>query len=163
MNRLFITVCFAIGLTGPALAAEPMANSLLESRFPDLKGKPQAIAQWKGKPLIINFWASWCGPCRAEMPEFVEQQRKYAGKVQFVGIAFDEPQFVKPFVQSLRINYPILIAPPEAMPLMKQEGNRVGGLPFTVIYNAKGEKVAAEAGLLKKEKLQTYLEGLTSP
>jgi thiol-disulfide isomerase/thioredoxin len=136
-------------------------SAIFSAQLPDLKTKPQRISQWKGKPLIINFWATWCGPCREEIPEFIALQKQYSGKVQFLGIAIDEVKDVAIFAQQYGINYPSLIGEANAMELMRKEGNQLGGLPFTAIYNAKGERIAIELGRLKKEKLENYLKELT--
>ncbi|MFC7419736.1 TlpA family protein disulfide reductase [Iodobacter arcticus] len=136
-------------------------TAIFSAQLPDLKNKIQAISQWKGKPMIVNFWATWCGPCREEIPEFIALQKQYAGKVQFIGIAIDEQKDVAAFSKQYGINYPILIGEANAMELMRKEGNQLGGLPFTAIYNAKGERIAIELGRLKKEKLENYLKELT--
>jgi len=155
MKQLILAVSL-IAASQIAQAADFMAAS-----FPDLAGKPQAIKQWQGKPLVINYWATWCGPCRQEMPELVELQKKYQGKVQFVGIAIDEVQPVSVFVKQYKVNFPILIGGNSAMELMRAQGNVQGGLPFTVIYDAKGNQIAKELGRLSKEKLDGQLKALT--
>jgi thiol-disulfide isomerase/thioredoxin len=136
-------------------------TAIFSAQLPDLQNKTQAFVQWKGKPLIINFWATWCGPCREEIPEFIALQKQYAGKVRFIGVAIDELKDVSAFSKQYGINYPILFGEANAMELMRKEGNQLGGLPFTAIYNAKGERVAIELGRLKKEKLESYLKDLT--
>ncbi len=136
-------------------------SAIFSAQLPDLQSKSQRFSQWQGKPLIINFWATWCGPCREEIPEFIALQKQYSGKVQFVGIAIDEVKDVAAFAKQYAINYPTLIGEANAMELMRKEGNQLGGLPFTAIYNAKGERIAIELGRLKKEKLENYLKELT--
>jgi thiol-disulfide isomerase/thioredoxin len=135
--------------------------AIFSAQLPDLQNKPQKFSQWQGKPLIINFWATWCSPCREEIPEFIALQKEYSGKVRFVGIAIDEVKDVAAFAKQYGINYPTLIGEANAMELMRKEGNKLGGLPFTAIYNAKGERIAIELGRLKKEKLENYLKELT--
>lgn len=135
--------------------------SIFSAQLPDLQNKAQPFSQWKGKPLIINFWATWCSPCREEIPEFIAFQKQYAGKVSFVGVAIDEAKDVAVFAKKYGINYPTLTGDANAMELMRKEGNKLGGLPFTAIYNAKGEQVAIELGRLKKEKLADYLKDLS--
>ncbi|AZN36892.1 TlpA family protein disulfide reductase [Iodobacter ciconiae] len=136
-------------------------SAIFSAQLPDLQNKIQALSQWKGKPLIINFWATWCGPCREEIPEFIALQKQYAGKAQFIGIAIDEQKDIAAFAKQYGINYPTLFGDANAMELMRKEGNQLGGLPFTAIYNAKGERIAIELGRLKKEKLENYLKNLT--
>lgn len=138
-----------------AQAADFMAAS-----FPDLAGKPQAVKQWQGKPLVVNYWATWCGPCRQEMPELVELQKKYQGKVQFIGIAIDEVAPVSTFIKQYKVNFPTLIGSNSAMEMMRAQGNMQGGLPFTVIYDAKGKQVFKALGRIHKEKLDDQLKAL---
>ncbi|MEH6458395.1 TlpA family protein disulfide reductase [Chitinimonas sp. JJ19] len=142
------------------LPAQAGAAGLWQSGFNDLQGKPQAFAQWRGKPLVVNFWATWCAPCREEMPEFVATQKKLGDKVRFVGLAIDNPADVQKFVKEFGINYPVLVGEQAALELMRAEGNKVGALPFTAIYDSKGKRVAAHAGRLDQAKLDAYLKPL---
>jgi thiol-disulfide isomerase/thioredoxin len=93
---------------------------LLGITLPDPDGKDQAIAQWKGKILVVNFWATWCAPCREEMPMFMRLQEAQRGKgVQFVGIAVDNVDKVRQYASDLKLNYPTLIGGFGAMELSK--------------------------------------------
>lgn len=134
------------------------APTLWQASFKDLQGKPQAFSQWRGKPLVVNFWAAWCGPCRDEIPDFVAAQKSLGSKVRFVGLAIDNPVDVQKFVKEFGIDYPILVGDQDAMELMRAEGNRLGALPFTVIYDPAGHKVAVRAGRLDKAQLDSYLQ-----
>ena len=154
MKKLILAVSL-IAASQFAQAAEFMAAS-----FPDLAGKPQAMKQWQGKPIVVNYWATWCGPCRQEMPELVELQKKYQGKIQFVGIAIDEVKPVSVFVKQYKVNFPTLIGGNSAMEMMRAQGNVQGGLPFTVIYDAQGKLVFKELGRMHKEKLDDQLKKL---
>ena len=142
----------------PAVAAA--APGLWQSSFADLQGKPQAFQQWRGKPLVVNFWATWCAPCREEIPEFIATQHAHGDKVRFVGLAIDNPNDVAKFVTEFKIDYPVLTGEQEALELMRTEGNRLGALPFTLIYDARGNKVATHAGRLDQAKLDNYLKPL---
>src|SRR6185295_19479712 len=85
-------------------------QALLETPLIDLQGGTKAIATWRGKVLVINFWATWCAPCREEIPEFVRIQARLGARgLQLVGIAIDQPQQVEEFAREFRINYPLLI------------------------------------------------------
>jgi thiol-disulfide isomerase/thioredoxin len=136
------------------------AADFMSATLPDLAGKPQAMKQWQGKPLVVNYWATWCGPCRQEMPELVELQKKYQGKIQFIGIAIDEVKPVTVFVKQYKVNFPTLIGGNSAMDMMRAQGNVQGGLPFTVIYDAKGKQVFKELGRIHKDKLDGQLKAL---
>ena len=86
------------------------AGALFGVALPDTSDREQSIGQWKGKVVIVNFWATWCVPCREEMPEFVKAQREFGGRgLQFVGIAVDDPAKVREFATELGLNYPALI------------------------------------------------------
>lgn len=137
------------------------APTVWQSKFNDLQGKSQTLAQWRGKPLVLNFWATWCAPCREEMPEFVATKKSLGDKVSFVGLAIDNPADVQKFVTELGIDYPVLVGEQSALELMRAEGNNIGALPFTLIYDAQGNKVAAHAGRLDKKMLAAYLDPLT--
>jgi thiol-disulfide isomerase/thioredoxin len=88
---------------------------------------------------VVNFWATWCIPCRDEMPEFVKAQREFGERgVQFVGIAVDDVAKVRDFAAELGLNYPALIGGYGAIELSKSLGNRVGALPYTVFIDRAG-------------------------
>ena len=94
------------------------AATLLALTLPDVAGKEEPLGQWRGKLLIVNFWATWCEPCREEMPEFVRVQREFGSKgLQFVGIAVDETDKVRRFAGEIGLNYPALIGGFGAMEL----------------------------------------------
>ncbi len=134
---------------------------LLEARLDDLSGTPQAISQWRGQVLVVNFWATWCSPCLKEIPEFVRLQTRYAEKgVQFVGIAIDDKSRVATFVKQHGVNYPTLIADMEGLTLARAAGNRLGGLPFTVVIDRAGRSARVELGVLDEKKLAPLLERL---
>lgn len=137
------------------------AGPLLALTLPDDMGRDQPIGQWKGKVLVINFWATWCVPCREEMPEFVKVQSELGARgLQFVGIAIDQVDKVKAFAGELGLNYPALIGGYGAIELSKTLGNRVGALPFTVIVDRKGNVAHTQLGLLKESKLRSIVDGL---
>lgn len=111
-------------------------EGLFSSSFVDPSGKPQPLAQWRGKVLVINFWASWCPPCREEMPVLNELQLKYADKgLQLVGISAEDIDATKNFTT----NYPLLAADAQAMPLAASLGNHRSVLPFTVVLDRHGK------------------------
>jgi len=134
---------------------------LLGITLPDPDGKDQAIAQWKGKILVVNFWATWCAPCREEMPMFMRLQDSQRGKgIQFVGIAVDNADKVRQYASDLKLNYPTLIGGFGAMELSKSLGNSVMALPFTVIVDRSGKVAHTQLGPLKEDQLQSILRQL---
>jgi thiol-disulfide isomerase/thioredoxin len=122
----------AAGTPSPDPAAD-----LLAQAYPDLEGRAQALSQWKGRPMLVNFWATWCAPCIKEMPELDALSRRYP-RVQFVGLAIDTSPNVAKFVAKVPVSYPLLTAGMGSIGLMRSLGNGPGGLPFTVILAADG-------------------------
>lgn len=144
-----------------AVVSAPTADALLNARIADLAGVRQPIAQWRGKVLVVNFWATWCPPCRQEIPEFIALQKQYGAQgLQFVGIALDEKAKIQNFVDEVGINYPILVGDLEAVALAQASGNRMGGLPYTVIIDRQGKLVTTETGSLSQAKLTAIITPL---
>ena len=146
-------------VTAKIAAAGP---GILAARFPDLQGREQALAQWRGKVMVVNFWATWCPPCRQEIPAFIRVQRNYADRVAFVGIAIDEAEQVRAFADELGINYPVFIGSSDAIELARSAGNAGGGLPFTVILDRHGQVAATRLGAMSESRLQQILADITS-
>jgi len=134
---------------------------LAAASIPDLEGKPRSLSEWRGRVLVVNFWATWCPPCLKEIPEFMRMQEKLGPRgLQFVGIAADQPDKVREFAAKYRINYPILLGEMDIIGIASQAGNRAGGLPFTVILDRKGKWVASESGALDENKVMALVEPL---
>lgn len=152
---------------GASPTAAPPAKATMDIfnvALPDLDNKPRKLSEWRGKILVVNFWATWCGPCRDEMPEFMQLQHQYRDKgVQFVGIAVDNPQAAADFVKKMAINYPILQAEEVGLEMMPLAGNSFGGLPFTFIANRDGKIVATAPGRIAKKRLESALQPLLAP
>jgi thiol-disulfide isomerase/thioredoxin len=142
-----------------AADARASAATLLALSLPDLAGKEVPLAQWKGKLLVVNFWATWCVPCREEMPEFVRAQKEFGDKgLQFVGIAIDEADKIRQFADSIGLNYPALIGGYGGMELSRTLGNRLMALPFTVIVDREGTIVHTQLGPLKPDQLRRIID-----
>jgi thiol-disulfide isomerase/thioredoxin len=143
-------------------ATEPGASRrLLDTELPDIGGRKQRLAQWKGKVLVVNFWATWCAPCKEEIPALVSAQARLGGKgLQIVGIAIDQVDMVKPYAAQMRMNYPVLIGELEVMELARSSGNTVGGLPYTVVLDRTGKIVRTELGGMTESKLEEMVAKL---
>ncbi len=138
-------------------------EALPEFTFLALDGQQHHSDEWAGKIRVVNFWATWCPPCREETPLFVQLQEEFANQnVQFLGIAIDEIDQVREFAELFNINYPILIGDQDAIDLSRNLGNRFGGLPFTVISDREGNIVTQHTGGLREDKLRPLLEELIS-
>lgn len=143
---------------------KPFTAQLLALTLPDTQGVMQPLQQWQGKLLVVNFWATWCAPCREEMPAFSLLQKKYAANgVQFVGIALDSADKVTDYSHQRPAAYPLLIANLAPMPIMIGLGNSSGGLPFTVILDRDGKLVRSRLGPWKAAALEPVLADLLRP
>lgn len=129
-------------------------------KLKDIDGKVRDVKEWDGQVLMVNFWATWCPPCRKEMPAFIELQEKYKDKgFQIVGIALDEKQAVIDFTDPMGMNYPLLMADQDGSAITKAYGNRLGVLPYTVIIDRKGNIVHR----LRTELTFEQVEGMIKP
>ena len=125
----------------------------------DHEGKLQKHERWRGKILIVNFWASWCPPCREEMPYFSRLNSKYAGNgVQFVGIALDSADNVSLYSKSNPMSYPLLIAENEGSELTRKLGNSRLALPYTLVLGRNAEPLLIRTGHLPEQELDTLLQ-----
>lgn len=122
-----------------------------EFTLPDLDGRPRQPAEWDGKVLVVNFWATWCAPCREEIPLLIDLERRRPG-VRVVGIAVDRPEAVRAFAAELGIEYPILLDDLRGS-TMRRYGNRIGALPFTVITGRDGIVAYVRLGELEAAEL----------
>lgn len=165
---LFLVVALLAGAAGalfsllrPGSMDTGVASQVvMATRLADLKGQSQALSQWRGKVLIVNFWATWCAPCREEIPVFIKLQEKYRTQgLQFVGIAIDRRDPVEAFAREFGMNYPVLLGGIEAVEISRQAGNRVEALPFTLIIDRTGKIIGTELGNIK----ETKLEGMIKP
>lgn len=121
--------------------------------LPDVNGHKQRISQWNGKVLMINFWATWCPPCRQEIPDFIALQEQYGERgLQIIGIALDETGAVADFAKVMGMNYPVLVQEGVSTKLVAAYGNPSGVLPFTTVVDRDGTVRAAQRGLLHRER-----------
>ena len=142
-------------------ADDQSARALMAIELPDAHGQLQRIDQWRGKVVVVNFWATWCAPCREEMPEFVKAQAADGNRgLQFVGIAVDQADKVRQYATEIGLNYPTLIGGLGAMELSRSLGNRLVALPFTVVLDRQGHVVHTQLGELKRAKLDAVIAPL---
>ena len=135
-------------------SGKDIAERVYAARFSDLNGETRAVEAWRGRVLVVNFWATWCAPCREEIPVFIRLQEHYGARgLQFVGIAIDQPDKVAEFAKEFRINYPLLMGGLDTMELMREAGNRAGVLPYTLVIDRKGNLASRETGGLKEARL----------
>ena len=124
------------------------------------------LLKTNGKPLLVNFWATWCDPCREEFPDLVRIDADYKGKINFITISLDDlaeiNRDVPKFLADMKSEMPayLLKTPDESEAISSVSKEWKGGLPFTILFNAKGEEVYAREGKVKLEVLRTELEKL---
>jgi thiol-disulfide isomerase/thioredoxin len=142
----------------PRAPAASAVSALWKLGFPDVAGREQPLSQWRGQVLVLNFWASWCAPCREEMPDFaaLRAQTRPQG-VEFVGIAIDNPANVAQFLRQQPVNYPILVGEGAAHSLARQLGNPSGALPYTIVLDRDGKIVLSHLGRLPRATLESAL------
>lgn len=139
-----------------ALSPEAM-NSLWSSSFEGLDGQRTELAQFKGKPLVINFWATWCMPCVEEMPLLNAFYQQNASKSwQVIGLAIDQPSSVRKFLARHPVDYPIFQAGLLGTELTKTLGDDQEGLPFTIVLNAQGQLKQRKLGRLSPSEINTW-------
>jgi len=170
---LLLLACVAAGyFTGRLLwpqpgqpALPPRTAKAAITRLPEIEltdlatGKRRRIAEWDGQPLLLNFWATWCAPCRNEMPllEQLHQERGGRGPA-VVGIAIDHEEPVRSFVGETGVSYPILVGQEDAMSVAEAFGPAFVGLPLTVVVAPGGEIIATHMGELHVEDLARIVE-----
>lgn len=138
--------------------AEAVA-ALFDRTFPDAQGQPQAMAQWRGRWLVLNFWATWCAPCVEEMPTLQQAARDYAAhNVAVVGLGIDRPEAIRRFQADLRLDLPLLVAGVDGTGIAQALGNPSGALPYTVLISPAGKVVQARLGLIQPELLRSWLD-----
>lgn len=150
----YLTYRFVASEDAPT-APPPAVASLPDFSLANLDGQQQSIRSWPGKPLLINFWATWCAPCLREIPMLKELQTT-RGDLQVVGIAIDKPDLVGKFAADIDFNYPILIGENEAWAAAAALGVNIYALPFTVFTGADGSILGVHSGELHAEHLDRF-------
>ena len=150
------------GLLGAlALQAQSGAADLLAAPFRDLSGARRTLWEWRGRVVLCNFWATWCAPCREEIPMLVAVREVFAAKgAEIVGIGIDQAAKVEEFARTYGVTYPVLIAEADAIELMRRLGNALGGLPYTVVVDRVGAVAHRRLGALTRAEVEGVLEGL---
>lgn len=133
---------------------QPPPAALPEPLLVDLEGRSEHLSDWKGKVVVVNFWATWCQPCREEMKGFSKLQDTLGAQgLQFIGIAIDDPATVRAYLQDYPVNYPIWVGGQEVPAWADSLGNDLSALPFTVILDRNGIQRHARVGLFPVDPL----------
>lgn len=134
------------------------ADKFFGATLTGLDGTPQAMSQWRGKIVVVNFWATWCMPCRDEIPELIDTYAAYQKKdFVILGVAIDEIEKVTAFSKEFNINYPVLIGEFDAFTLTEAMGNPQGALPFTVTIGRDGTIADTHLGRIKKKQIEEII------
>ena len=170
-KRVFAAVALAAVVAGfglwwlarPAPRVEAptiSATALYAASFLDERGAARSLGQFQGKLLVLNFWATWCGPCRAEIPAFTRSQTRWAGRgVQFLGLSAEDRGKVEGFAREIPVNYPLWVGQ-GVDELGRRLGNRRGVLPFTVIVGPGGEILDAKVGAYSETQIDAKITQL---
>lgn len=142
--------------SAPTQTAMMVPDAVWSVGLQDAGGREYALSSFKGKPVIMNFWATWCEPCREEMPEISALAAEHP-EIAVLGLAIDEAAAVHEFAESTPVSYPLLIAENEGMPLAEQLGNTKGVLPYTVVISANGQVTHTFFGRVNRQMLQKAL------
>lgn len=158
-------LALAVGATlalrhfAPSASPPADASALFAHTFKDTQDQPQAMAQWQGNTLVVNFWATWCAPCIEEMPDLQKVQTEYVNRgVQVVGLAIDNEVAVKRFGDEFKLQFPLLLAGAAGSELIRQLGNPSGALPYTLLIDQRGLIVHSKLGRLRASELRAWLD-----
>lgn len=178
-RRTWITGAVAVAATGlgalwsarrmalqaPGSSAVAAPAALWNSRFADLSGRELRLADLRGRPLVLNFWATWCPPCVKEMPEldrFAASQAALGARGwQVLGLAIDQPAAVRQFLDKTPVRFPVALAGDQGLHWVNALGNAAGGLPFTVVFNAAGDVAHRKLGPTSKAELTGWAAAAT--
>lgn len=146
-------------------AAKTQSSMISQARpdftMPDLTGTPRHIKEWDGKVLAVNFWATWCEPCKQEIADFNTLQKQYGDKgFQFVGVALDDLDAVQTYLKTSTISYPVLIGEDQAMTVASHYGDDEGVVPYTAFINRKGQIAYIQYGAMSQDLARQVIESL---
>ena len=161
MKHLFAALTLALFSQLGLADEQPSSAPLFAATLADVDDKLVALSRYQGKPLVVNFWARWCGPCKAEIPELIKFRNAHKGKVEVLGIGIeDRAEPAKDFAKAYEMDYPVFVAKEQGIPLMKALGNTRGGLPYTLFIDRQGKVIHKKMGLLKGADLDAMAPAL---
>jgi thiol-disulfide isomerase/thioredoxin len=164
LGRLWIPIALAVLIVyvfrtvNPELELDGPAHDAPVFERPALDARPFNLAEHRGRPVVINFWATWCEPCRVEVPGFVDLQEEFGDDVVFVGVSMDDGGFdtIRPFARQFAVNYPMVM---DRNRLFAEYGGG-GTIPTTYVVDANGQVRAVHRGIITKRSLRPALQQL---
>lgn len=138
----------------PGVTVLKLGDARPDLSFADMAGKTRHLSEWNGKVVLLNFWATWCGPCREEMP-LLDRTRGTQG-LEVVGVAVDDREAVKDYLKDYPVAYPILLGDDTANPELLF-GDRRSVLPYSVLIGKDGKLLAQQEGRFTPELLRSWL------
>lgn len=153
-------------MSAPASTPSPSPQAVADffsRRLQTPDGQVQSLAAWRGKLVVVNFWAPWCLPCREEMPALSRLAERYRPHdVAFVGIALDRAENVRRFSVETPVGYPLLVAESEGAELVRALGDEAMALPYTVVLDRAGTIRLRKLGRIREDELDALLQRLTT-
>ncbi len=156
-------VAFHIRSAAAPDAPAPAAALFYQQTLRDATGTARAMSDYRGKVVIVNFWATWCVPCVQEIPAFSKAHADAGGRVLFVGLGIDSPSNIVAFAERFKPSYPLVAAGAGGTDLIRAFGNPSGALPFTVVLGADGRIVASHLGRVDDAMLRQWIASYPSP
>lgn len=168
VSALLLCVAFYAGYmlwsvtkTGAPQLEASTVERLFKAEFSDLTNTTKTLKDYRGKVIVLNFWATWCPPCRQEMPAFSKVQEALGAQgVQVIGMGIDSPSAIKEFALQFPVSYPLLMGGTAGMDLMRELGNPDAALPYTFVFNRDGQPAFSHLGMLTEETLSERLRPL---
>ena len=151
----------SVGVSAESVRAQPNPRALYDARLPGLDGQEFLLNALKGRPLVVNFWATWCAPCVQEMP-YLDSMAKELPEIVFVGIGIDTAQNIAQFVAKLPVSYRLLVAGHAGIARVRELGNSAGGLPFTLLFDANGSIFDSILGQVEPVDLRQRVDRLVA-
>ncbi len=138
---------------------DPDPQAFFSATLPDLQGQPNAMVSFKGQPLVVNFWATWCPPCVEEMP-LLDRLSKDIPQARVVGIGIDTAKNIAEFAAKIPVSFPLYVAGHGGIAMVRELGNAAGGLPFTVLIDTKGRIFKLILGQVEADSLRSNITEL---
>lgn len=168
MQKVLLALVLVAAAVGGYLAqqrfsedAAPVPEQQVAFTLPDLEGRLHSLDEWGGRARLVNFWATWCAPCRREIPLLKRAQAEHgAGTLQVIGVAVDKHEDVVAYAETAEFNYPILIGQDEAIAAAEGAGVPFIGLPFTLVISPEGDLIKTHMGEIFAEQIEQIIDVL---